>query len=345
MRIRLSTVILLLSMISVSAAAQVASHAPTLKPESSGELPPAQMAAAVVNDNPVVRVNDAVLTNRDLVREMYAIFPYAQQHKGFPKGLEPQIRKGALDMIIFEELAYQEAVRRQMVVSPERMKRAETQFKKQFPSPAMFNSYIKFECKGSVQVFREKIRRSLLIEALLRTELQNKATVSVAQARAYYDKNPNEYRHGETVSIQTISIIPPANASPEIQQEAKKRAEEALRLAKAAKDYRGFGLLAEKMSDDDWHVNMGDRKTTDISTLPPPIVEAVRKMRPGEVSGLFQFGSNYTLFRLNEHTAAGRARFEDIRKELQDSLQKSRYNEARAALGQRLRKNARITIL
>jgi PPIC-type PPIASE domain/SurA N-terminal domain len=345
MRIRFSAVILLLSMMSANAGAQVASHAPTLTPDSGGELPPAQMAAVVVNDKPVVRVNDAVLTNRDLVREMYAIFPYGQQHNGFPKGLEPQIRKGALDMIIFEELAYQEAVRRQMVVSPERMKRAETQFKKQFPSQALFNSYIKFECKGSLQVFREKIRRSLLIEALLKAELQNKATVSVAQAKAYYDKNPNEYRHGETVSIQTISIIPPANASPEIQQEARKRAEEALRLAKAAKDYREFGLLAEKMSDDDWHVNMGDRKATDISMLPPPIVEAARKMKPGEVSGLLQFGSNYTMFRLNEHKAAGRVPFENIRKELQDSLQKSRYNEARAALGQRLRKNAKITIL
>ena len=34
------------------------------------------------------------------------------------------MRKGALDMIIFEELVYQEALRRKMTVSPERMKKS-----------------------------------------------------------------------------------------------------------------------------------------------------------------------------------------------------------------------------
>ncbi len=263
----------------------------------------------------------------------------------FPRDLEPQIRKGALDMIVFEELVYQEAVRRKIVIPAARMDRAQAQFKKQYSSPGVYQQYLKLECKGSEQVLRGKIRRSLMIEALLKTELPGKDAVTVAKAKAYYDKHPQEYQHGETLSFQTISIIPPANGGPEIQQEAKKRAEEALRLAKATKSYKEFGLLAEKMSDDDWHVNMGDHKVTDFTTLPPPIQEAARKMKPGEVSQLFQFGTNYTMFRLNAHVPAGRAKFEDISKELQSNLQKSNYNEARAALGNRLRKNAKIEVL
>ena len=66
---------------------------------------------------PVARVNGTVLTNKDLLREEYAIFPYARQHNGIPKGMEPQIRKGALQMIVFEELVYQEAVRQKLTVS------------------------------------------------------------------------------------------------------------------------------------------------------------------------------------------------------------------------------------
>jgi peptidyl-prolyl cis-trans isomerase C len=345
MRVQFCTTVLLLSMISGSAVAQVASHAPALRPEPGAQLPPAQMQSAVVNDVPVARVNGAVLTNRDLVREMFAIFPYGRQHNGFPKGLEPQIRKGALDMIVFEELVYQEGVRRKIAISAASLSRAEAEFKRQFPNSKVYQQYLKLECMGSAQVLREKIRRSLVIEALLKTELQSKATVTRAQARAYYDANPQEYQHGETISFQTISIIPPANGGPEVQQEARKRAEEALRKAKATRNYNGFGLLAEKMSDDDWHVNMGDRKSVDISTVPPPIQEAARKMKPGDVSDLFQFGSNYTLFRLNAHVPAGRRSFEEVSKELQDTLRKTRYTEARAALGQRLRKNAKIEVL
>src|ERR1700690_2505411 len=89
--------------------AQVASHAPTDFTQAPARDP---ATSACVADRPVVRVNGSILTNADLVREEYAIFPYARQHNGIPKDMEPQIRDGAMKMIIFEELVYQAALRR-----------------------------------------------------------------------------------------------------------------------------------------------------------------------------------------------------------------------------------------
>src|SRR5689334_5214927 len=52
----------------------------------------------------VARVNGTALTDRDLLREMLIIFPYARQHGGkFPESMEADIRRGALDMLEFEE--------------------------------------------------------------------------------------------------------------------------------------------------------------------------------------------------------------------------------------------------
>ena len=98
------------------ASAQMASHAPTAIANTAS----AQTSPLQVSDKPVVRVNGAVLTDRDLLREMYTIFPYAQQHNGFPKAQEAQIRQGALEMIIFEELVYQEALRRRLTIPAEK---------------------------------------------------------------------------------------------------------------------------------------------------------------------------------------------------------------------------------
>src|SRR6266699_1558395 len=112
-------------------AAQVASHAPTAVAKTAS----AQTSPLQVSDKPVARVNGAVLTDRDLLREMYAIFPYAQQHNGFPKAQEAAIRQGALEMIIFEELVYQEAQRRKLTVPAEKLSRAESELRKQFNSP------------------------------------------------------------------------------------------------------------------------------------------------------------------------------------------------------------------
>jgi parvulin-like peptidyl-prolyl isomerase len=318
----------------------VASHAPTAKaatvaPEASGLPVP----------RPVARVNGAVLTDRDLVREIQAIFPYAQTHNGVPKSMEPEMRQGALDMIIFEELVYQEALRRKMTVSPERMRTAERMFRKQFATEQEFNQVLQIEVHGSRQLMREKIRRSLLIEDLLKSEVTNKARVSLAEARAYYSANQKKFQHPEMFSIQTISILPPANANPEIQKEARKHADDALKAAKATKSYQEFGLLAEKVSDDDWHVKMGDRKSVEAEKLPPPVVKAARALKPGEVSDLIQLGSAYTLFRLNAHTPAGTSAFEEVKPKLITDLQKQKNEQLRKELSKRLKKTARIEVL
>jgi hypothetical protein len=340
MRFHIITAALLTMAVSIGSA-QVASHAPT----GAGATRLMESQRPDVTDKPVARVNGSVLTDRDLLREMYSIFPYAKQHSGFPKGMEAEIRQGALQMIIFEELVYQEALRRKMEIPAVKINRAATEFRKQFTNPGEYQQYLKQECRSSAQVLREKIRRSLLIEALLKTEVNDKSAVSLAAAKAYYDKNPQQFQRPESFHIQTISIIPPQNAKAEIQKEARQRAEEALRQAKAAKNYREFGLLAEKLSDDDWHVNMGDRKPQQAASLPSPIVEAARKMKPGDVSELLQFGPNYTFFRLNAYTPAGKISFEETKKQLRTDLQKTRLNQLRADLDKRLQKGAKLEIL
>ena len=202
----------------------VSSHASsaTVKPAS------APAAAPVVSGKPVARVNGTVLTDRDLLREMYTIFPYARQHNGsFPQELEPEIRKGALKMIVFEELVYQEAQRRGMTVSPAKLNKAVVDFRQQFKNPDDYKYYVKTEGGGSEQALRAKIQRSLMIDQLLQQDVQSKSVVTLAQARAYYDKNPGQFRMTESFAIQTITLLPPDKATPAQLKESRKRAEDA----------------------------------------------------------------------------------------------------------------------
>jgi peptidyl-prolyl cis-trans isomerase SurA len=290
----------------------------------------------------VARVNGAVLTDRDLLREMYAIFPYAQQHGGFPKSMEADIRAGALRMIEFEELVFQEAQRRKMSIPAARLDKAEKDFRDQFHSPEEYSSFLKTEFKGSRTLLRQKIRRSLLIDKCLQLEIAGHAKVSVAEAKAYYDKNPTRFEHPETFSFQSISILPPQKVTDQNRKEARKRAEEALRQAKATKNYEEFGLLAEKISEDDFRVNMGDHKAVARDALPPEIVKAAEAMQPGQVSNLIQLGEAYTIFRLNARTPAGKASFEEVKSQLIVNLQKTKYEQLRADLNKRLRKGAKV---
>jgi parvulin-like peptidyl-prolyl isomerase len=342
MRHNLSICILLAA--TTAAAAQVASHAPS----SISTAPSASPASTLqISDKPVARVNGAVLTDRDLVREMFAIFPYAKQHNGFPKAQEAAIRQGALEMIIFEELVYQEALRRKLAVSPEQLNRAEAEFRKQFNSPDQYEQYMQTEMHGSRQVLRKQIQRSLLIEEVLKTDVEDKATISLADVKAYYDKNPARFEQPESFSIQSISILPPRNApaGADVVKENRKRAEEALRQAKATKSYQEFGLLAEKISEDDFRVNMGDHKAVGRDKLPPQIVKAALAMQAGQVSGLIQIENAFTIFRLNAHNPPQKQSLADVKAELRTELQKSKYEQLRSNLAKNLRAKAKIEIV
>ena len=302
---------------------------------------------------PVARVNGAVLTQGDLIREMYAIFPYARQHSGgFPSAMEADIRRGALTMIEFEELVYQEAQRREMTVAPERLAHAEKEFRKQFPTDQEYQQFLQGENNNSTQVLRKRIERSLLIEDLLKAEVNGKSWVSVEEARAFYAKNPEHFKLAESYDLQTITIMPPVRPSrqqpnpppptPEQLKQMRVRAEDALRQAQATQSFEEFGILAEKISEDDYRVMMGRHKDVDIKGLPPEVLQAASKLRVGQISDLVQAEGAYTIIRLNAHTPARTQSFQEVSKALRAQMRAQKTERLRHDLDARLRKTAKI---
>jgi parvulin-like peptidyl-prolyl cis-trans isomerase-like protein/SurA-like protein len=296
-----------------------------------------------ITDKPVARVNGTVLTDRDLQREMYSLFPYAAQHNGqIPAELAPQIRQGALKMIVFEELVYQDALRRQVTIPAAKLQKAESDFRGQFKSSSEYRQFLNSECKGSEKLLHEKIRRSLLIDTALKAQVEDRSAVSMAEARAYYDKNPARFEYPESFAFQTISFLPPDKPTPANLKELRKRADDGLKQAKATKDYEQFGMLAEKISEDDYRVMMGDHKAVARAKLAPEVVQALLALKPGEITDILQLDQAYTIVRLNQHIPAGKRPFDEVKDTLRQELQKRKVEEVRASLDKRLRKSAKV---
>ncbi len=347
---RVLIVILLLVSGLVLATALVAqgqSHSTGYLPSSTAGIAPQPHAKRVA------RINGTELTEVDLLREMYAIFPYAKQHNGtFPKAMEADIRQGALKMIEFEELVYQEAKRRQMTIAPERLAKSEKQFRDHFANEQEFKDFLKLETNGSVSALREKIARSLLIEDLLKIEVTDKSPVSLSEARAFYTKNPERFKQPESYSLQTITIMPPVRPTPKQPNppaptmvqwtQMMTRGQEALRQAKGTKNYEEFGVLAEKISEDDYRVMMGDHRTVNAKDLPAEVREAASKLQPGQISGLVQAEGAVTIIRLNAHTPARMQTFSEVEKGLRAQLTQSKTEILRRTLDAKLRKSAKV---
>lgn len=327
-----------------NASAQVSSHAPTAVNKQTFTATPAGSSFQVA-DKPVAKVNGAVLTDRDLLREMLGIFPYARQHNGFPKAQEASIRQGALQMIIFEELVYQEAQRRRLIVPAQELTQAEMDFKSQFHSPDEYRLYLNEEMGGSEQTARDKIKRSLLIERVLKSDVQDKSGISVSELRAFYEKNPARFQVAEAFSFQSISFLPSQNAMVNQAKEGLKKANTALPQAKSTKSYEEFGLLAERISEDDFRVNMGDHKVVQKDRLPPQVVRVLSTMQLGQVSDIIQVEQAYTILRLNTHIPAGKQSFEQVKSGLRTELEKTKYEALREALDKKLSARAKVEVL
>jgi len=169
--------------------------------------------------------------------------------------------------------------------------------------------------------------------------------VTLSEVRAFYDKNPARFQTVESFAFQSISILPPQNASSEQQREGLKRANEALKQAKTTTTYQEFGLVAEKMSEDDFRVSMGDHRNVEKDKLPPQVVKALLALKPGQVSGLISIEQAYTIVRLNAHTPATKQSFDEVKNELRKDLQQSKFERLRADLDKKLRANAKVEIL
>ena len=319
-------------------AAATASFPAAAKAVNSG----ADAASLNVTGKAVVKVNDAELTDRDLLREMFAIFPYAKQHGGFPKKQEAEIRQGAMQMIIFEELVYQEAQRRKMTIAPARITREENNFKGQFSSRGRIQR-ISEDGTGRVRGEAAAGDQTLAADRGHAEAGSGQQVGGHAGRGAQLLREESEgFEHGETFALQTISIIPPDKASAQVMEDARKRAEGILAQAKATKNYEQFGLLAEKVSEDDFRVNMGDRHVVKSEKLPPEVVKVAQKMKAGEVSGLIPLGTAWTIIRVNAHTPPGKAKFVEVKARLMTDLKKQKYEQLTVGLDKRLHENAQI---
>jgi parvulin-like peptidyl-prolyl isomerase len=79
--------------------------------------------------------------------------------------------------------------------------------------------------------------------------------------------------------------------------------------------------------------------------LAPPVLKALLAMKTGDVSDLIQIEQAYTIVRLGDHTPAGRAKFEDVKGQLEKELPQARKNQIRAELDKKLRETAKVETL
>jgi parvulin-like peptidyl-prolyl isomerase len=271
------------------------------------------------------------------------VFPYYTMHgNAIPKEYEANVRRKALDNLIDAELVYQEAQRRKLQIPSREWQQRLSEIRKEYGSQAEFEATMK-KYFGTREAFEKKLRHDMLLDKIYLLEVKQKSAVTAAEVRAYYDANQERYVQPESVSFQTISALFPNNATPADRQAARQRIEKLLPQARAAKNYEEFGILAEKASEDDYRVMMGEHKMVHRTTIAPEFA-FVFSLKEGELSGIVESPAGYHIVRLNQHRDAKKLTFAEVSPSIRDMLEKQRLQERSKAFFESLRSKARVEV-
>jgi peptidyl-prolyl cis-trans isomerase C len=261
-----------------------------------------------------------------------------------PDKYQGELRQKAIQQLIVEELIYQEAKRRGVQVTPATMQSVVRQARARFKSAAEYQQFAVAQY-GSVANFEKRLRRAVVIAEFQHKEFDLKSRPTDTQLRQVYDKNKAAFVRPESLWLQTISVLLPQNPSDEQKRMVRKRIDELLPKAKATKTYEEFGVLAERVSEDDYRVMMGDRKWVHRVGLPKEIDAAIGGLAVGQVSGIVEVPEGYVILRIKDQRPQKQMTFAEVKGKLREQLEEASRKQRTEILEQQLRKRAHIEML
>ncbi len=143
--------------------------------------------------------------------------------------------------------------------------------------------------------YREDIRNELLLQRLRDREVDSKLTVTDAEVDAFLATQAAQAGGDVEYHLAHVLVIVPEQASPEQIEAKRRRAEEALKQIASGQE---FGQVAAGFSDAPDALKGGDLGWRAPARLPTVFAEPVRKLKPGEVSGVLRSSTGFHIVKL-----------------------------------------------
>ncbi len=265
---------------------------------SFGSVHPPTVAAATpaikVVDRILVVVNNDVITRSELDSRLRDVESrIAAQHIEAPP--ENVLRKQVLKHLILEHLQLQIAKRVGIKVSQAHLGQALQALaaRNHLSLPDLYKALAK---EGiDPQRFRQQIYNQMVIQRLVNQEINDRVTVSQAEIRNFL---ASEAKHNGTTeyNVSHILIAIPDRASPAEIQKAEQKANILLKQLRAGANFEQLAIANSQGQSALEGGNLGWKQS---GQLPQLFVNALRKMQPGEISGVLRSANGFHILKLN----------------------------------------------
>jgi peptidyl-prolyl cis-trans isomerase C len=261
-------------------------------------------------------------------------------HGGVSQKQKDKYRPQAMEMLVEDELFYQDARRRGMEVEEEVLDEAMGKYEERYGGKDKFKSALR-AAGTTKKEFRGKTERKFLITKYVATEIDQKATVSDGEVADYYERHKDGFKRPKSVWMLHILVRVDPAATNEERQQRRQRAEEVLEKLRQGGD---FAQLAWDYSDDPYRVKGGDYGVIHKGRLDPQLEAVVFALEPGETSDITETIYGFHIVRVKGIAAPQQLSLEEVREKVRKKMEDQKREEIRSGLLARLRENTEIEV-
>ena len=285
----------------------------------------------------LARVNGEPVTKSDFDR---LILNIEANNGPIPPARRDEILRGMLDQLITYTAMSQQAKQENIVASEAeidgRVKQmqggvSDDEFQKGLDARKM-----------SKEQLRSDARVQLTIEKLLEAHVAESASTTEAEARAFYDQNPDKFKQGDKVRASHILLKVDSAAPAASKKQVQERIAGLLKRARSGED---FAALASKHSEDGSARQGGDLGYFESREMVGPFSEAAFKLKPGEISDVVTTEFGYHIIKVTDKRTATTIPYDKASGQIVEFLSRQKKQERADQFVNEVRKRARIEVL
>lgn len=299
-------------------------------------MPPTPVPAQL--PNVLAHVNSEDVTKADFERLLRNI---ELNNRGpVPADRRDEIYRKVLDELVNYTLLKQEAKARNFTATDAEVETQMQSMRQAARSEEAFNKALA-ERKMTVEKLKADAKVEIAIAKMMNAQVATLTEATDAEAKDFYDKNPDKFTQPESVRASHILIM-----TKDLDEAGKKAArakiDGVLKRAKAGED---FAALAKENSGDGSASQGGDLGFFPRGRMVPAFDQAAFALKPGEISEVVTSEFGYHIIKLTEKKVGSAVPFEEVKPQVLEYLTNQKKQQRVDSFIDEAKKRAKIEVL
>jgi peptidyl-prolyl cis-trans isomerase C len=290
----------------------------------------------------LAKVNGVAITRGERDRALQEILAQGGGRGGQQPTPEmmPQMENAALDQLINIEVLYQKGKKLTVKDLEQKVDDKVGQTRKQFPSQADFEKALK-GANITENKLKDLARRNIVIDNLMQKEVFSKINVTEADAKKFYDDNPDKFKMPERTQASHILISADQKATPEDKKKAKEKAEAIRKRVAKGED---FAAVAKAESNCPSAAKGGDLGYFGKGQMVPEFEKAAAALKLGELSDVVESPFGYHIIKVMDRKPADTVKFAEVKDKIEDYLKSQKAQKPMSDYVEKIKKEAKVEI-